>query len=126
MGEKHKGFKQLNVTANPSGSCHIRVHCEPPTGNDPKAKRARGVVTKNNKLGENSNEVTDELFMTIQNLKRRLPDVVIKGYPDAHRAILKKDDKPDATGLDQGKMMYENVKTKSDQKTCKPGTWFCE
>ncbi|KAI7041256.1 beta and beta-prime subunits of DNA dependent RNA-polymerase [Hortaea werneckii] len=96
--EKHKGFKQLNVTANPSGSCHIRVHCEPPTGNDPKAKRARGVITKNNKLGENSNEVTDELFMTMQNLKRRLPDVVIKGYPDAHRAILKKDDKKDATG----------------------------
>ncbi|EMC92129.1 hypothetical protein BAUCODRAFT_78328 [Baudoinia panamericana UAMH 10762] len=79
--ERHKGFKTLNVEARVVGGCHLRVFCDTPSASQ----------TKNA-------AVTDELFMTIQQLKRRLPNVVIRGYPDAHRAILKKDDKPDRTG----------------------------
>ncbi|KAK5129605.1 hypothetical protein LTR08_003036 [Meristemomyces frigidus] len=94
--ERHKGFKTMSVSTVVSGSCHIRVFCEPPS--DAKAKRTRAALAAKGKLAEGETQGTDELFITMQNLKRRLPAVVIKGYPDAHRAILKKDDKPDKTG----------------------------
>ncbi|KAK5114578.1 hypothetical protein LTR85_010155 [Meristemomyces frigidus] len=94
--ERNKGFKTLSVTTVVSGSCHIRVFCQPPS--DAKAKRSRAAAIAKGKMMEGEGAATDELFMTMQALKRRLPAVVIKGYPDAHRAILKKDDKPDKTG----------------------------
>ncbi len=33
-----------------------------------------------------------EIFVRVQNLKRLLPDIVVRGYPDASRAIIKTDD----------------------------------
>ncbi|KAF2769380.1 beta and beta-prime subunits of DNA dependent RNA-polymerase [Teratosphaeria nubilosa] len=93
--QRHKGFKQFQVSATAVGHSHIRVFCDPPTGD--KKPKPRGAAAAKAKLAD-SQEVTDELFMTIQMLKRKLPDVVIKGYPEAQRAILKKEDKPDATG----------------------------
>lgn len=33
-----------------------------------------------------------EIFIRMQNLKRSLPDIVVRGYPDASRAIIKTDD----------------------------------
>lgn len=93
---RHKGFKALNVLATPSGYSHIRVSCCPPGSDFQKGKRRSTAASKSRVM--NSSDSGDELFMTMQQLKRRLPDVVIKGYPEAARAILKKDDKPDHTG----------------------------
>ncbi|CAZ82671.1 unnamed protein product [Tuber melanosporum] len=39
-----------------------------------------------------------DVFLRVQNLKRALPRVVVKGYPNAARAVVKKDDK---TGKNQ-------------------------
>ncbi|KAK4900819.1 DNA-directed RNA polymerase III subunit C1 (rpo31) [Elasticomyces elasticus] len=93
--ERHKGFKIMGVVARVVGGAHIRVMCENPAVMDARGKRkAKGVKGAD----DHDTGVSEELFMTMQQLKRRLPNVVIQGYPDAQRAILKKDDKPDATG----------------------------
>lgn len=48
---------------------------------DPDAKKGRKTTTKASE---------EEPFIRLQNLKRLLPDVIIKGYPDALRAIIAK------------------------------------
>ncbi|KAK3678902.1 DNA-directed RNA polymerase III subunit C1 (rpo31) [Recurvomyces mirabilis] len=101
--ERHKGFKALSVSTRVVGTQHIRVYCEPNgKGLDGRAKGrgggSAGAKGKMMRMEGDEEGMGDELFMTLQQLKRKLPKVVIKGYPDAHRAILKKDDKPDASG----------------------------
>lgn len=93
--DRHKGFKTLGVFSRPTGNCHIRVHI---TNAEDSKTRKRGVNAKAAKTLMHSSDGTAELFMLMQQLKRRLPDVVIRGYPEAQRAILKKEDKPDETG----------------------------
>jgi len=34
-----------------------------------------------------------DVYMRVQALKRALPSIVVKGYPQANRAVVKKDDK---------------------------------
>ncbi|TKA40769.1 hypothetical protein B0A54_08039 [Friedmanniomyces endolithicus] len=97
--ERHKGFKTMAVTARVVGGAHIRVTCGNPSVMDARGKRkvAQSKIGKG-ALQDGTEAVGDELFTAIQQLKRRLPSIVIQGYPDAHRAILKKDDQPDASG----------------------------
>ncbi|KAK3109807.1 DNA-directed RNA polymerase III subunit C1 (rpo31) [Teratosphaeriaceae sp. CCFEE 6253] len=101
--ERHKGFKTLHVNARVVGNAHIRVTCDRPEVMDAKGKRRGATAASRAKaaLVDGTESMTDNLFMTMQQLKRRLPGVVIQGYPDAHRAILKKDDAPDATGRER-------------------------
>jgi DNA-directed RNA polymerase III subunit RPC1 len=49
----------------------------------------------------------DDFFIRMQNLKRLIPDVVVKGYPDAQRAIVKKDDTPNAQGEYELELLVE-------------------
>nr|POE56345.1 dna-directed rna polymerase iii subunit rpc1 [Quercus suber] len=102
--DRHKGFKTLGVYARPTGYCHIRVHI---TNAEDSKTRRRGVNSKLAKTVMNSSDGTEQLFMNMQQLKRRLADVVIVGYPEASRAILKKADKPDETGREPLTMFVE-------------------
>jgi DNA-directed RNA polymerase III subunit RPC1 len=78
-----------NVTTH---GTHIRVIV-----NDTDAGKARVATTKKE----------EDFFTRIQNLKRALPSVVIQGYPEANRAIIKKDDKPNAHGVEEVSLLVE-------------------
>lgn len=43
-----------------------------------------------------------EIFIRVQTLKRALPDIVVRGYPEASRAIIKTDDKNQNSLLVEG------------------------
>ncbi|KAL1590620.1 hypothetical protein WHR41_00821 [Cladosporium halotolerans] len=111
--ESTKGFRQLGVTAVPKGNCHLRVFCSVGDSDDPKKRRAPSRATKL-PTGE---DAAEDLFTTIQQLKRKLPDVVIKGYPEATRAIMKKDEKPDHTGREPISVLVEGYGFKACMTT---------
>jgi len=58
-------------------------------------------IKKKGKAASLAKDKDDEPFIRLQNLKRSLPDVVIKGYPEAARAIIAK--KQGITGCEKGK-----------------------
>ncbi|KAF2726289.1 beta and beta-prime subunits of DNA dependent RNA-polymerase [Polychaeton citri CBS 116435] len=96
--ESTKGMRALGVEARLVGHAHIRVYVRPSDMEDPKARK-RSLTASGSKTEVNAEEAqSEELFMQMQQLKRILPQVVIKGYPEAQRAILKKADKPDKGG----------------------------
>ena len=100
--ERYKGFKTMGVYARISGERHIRVFVTP-SSDDAKSKR-RSTASKS-KLAPSDG--TDQLYVDMQTLLRRLPEVVVKGYPDAQRAILKKEDKKDETGREPMSLFVE-------------------
>jgi DNA-directed RNA polymerase III subunit RPC1 len=99
--ERTKGFKTLGVTARNSGYNHIRVSITTPDGQN-KARR-----TPNPKSRMSESDGSELMFMHMHSLKRKLPKVVVKGYPDALRAIIKKDDKKDAQGKEPISVLVE-------------------
>ena len=113
--ERTKGFRAMGVTALAKGNTHIRIYMhgqgESEDGSTSKRKRtttSRSTSASAKKLAaEGEDPVVDDLFMQIQQLKRKLPSVVIRGYPDAHRAIMKKDDKPDTSGKEPISVLVE-------------------
>ena len=92
--EKTKGMKGLGVVATAWGHSHIRVFIDSDQADWGKKKRAAAKRGKAVEV-ERENELS---FMTMQALKRRLPSVVVKGYSEANRAVMKKDDKKDEQG----------------------------
>ncbi|THY61291.1 beta and beta-prime subunits of DNA dependent RNA-polymerase [Aureobasidium pullulans] len=91
---KNKAVKALGVQVAPVGKTHIRVNVQYVP--EPRGKAAQA-----------KNRKPLELFDVIQDLKRILPNVVVKGYPDCARAIVKKDDKPDASGREPVSVLVE-------------------
>ncbi|KAK4503760.1 hypothetical protein PRZ48_004675 [Zasmidium cellare] len=110
--DRTKGFKTMGVTAraSPSGQ-HIRVLLNIPE-RDSKARRS---ATAKNR--QSSNDDSEVLFVQLHTLKRRLPEVVVKGYPDAQRAIIKKDDKADSTGREPISVLVEGYGLKACMTT---------
>ncbi|KAJ8608098.1 hypothetical protein MRB53_039847 [Persea americana] len=109
--ENTKGMRQLGVMAKAHSKSHIRVRIVP-TG-DLKRKRGTG---RNAKVGQDGESI-DDAFMELQHLKRRIPSIVIKGYPEAQRAIMKKDDTPDATGREPISVLVEGYGLKACMTT---------
>ncbi|QIX00009.1 hypothetical protein AMS68_005526 [Peltaster fructicola] len=108
-----KGMKQLGVIARNVSGAHIRVTI---AAEDPKGKPRKRTITRS-RLSKDDDEPTDDAFMQLQYLMRRLPDVVIKGYPDAQRAIMKKADKADATGREPISVLVEGYGLKACMTT---------
>lgn len=50
---------------------------------------------------------TTSYFQTMQDLKRSIINVVVKGYPDTNRAIIRKSDAPDDAGKEQLELLVE-------------------
>ncbi|KAM3425098.1 hypothetical protein BST61_g7062 [Cercospora zeina] len=109
--ERTKGYKTLGVSARNSGMNHIRVSVHAPEKERPKRStstlKARTVESDGSEL----------MFVHIHNLKRKLPQVVVKGYPDAHRAIIKKDDKKDRNGKEPISVFVEGYGLKQCMTT---------
>ncbi|CAI6342551.1 unnamed protein product [Periconia digitata] len=82
----------------------IRIQVPDPS-NDP--KRASAKPTKNQK----------EYFERVQQVKQLIPDVVIKGYPDCQRAIIKKDSKPNDKGEYECQLLVEGYGLKACMTT---------
>ena len=97
---KIKGFKSDNLIAKTSGN-HIRVFLE----ESEKSKKRTGGMAVGEKFGR------------MLELKRVLPNVVIKGYPDANRAIIRKDDKPNARGIEEVSLLVEGYGLKACMTT---------
>jgi len=91
---KHKPLKWGKAgTKVRISSSLIRVEVPDPYG----AKKRPVKTTKNQK----------EFFERVQHIKALIPDVVIKGYPDCTRAIIKKETKPNAAGLYECELLVE-------------------
>ena len=107
--QETKGMKTLGIVVTPYGRSHIRIDVDP-AGESGKGGKKKGPK----KAVERGNEM---VFETLQALKRRLPSVVIRGYPEAQRAVMQKDDKPDHTGKEPISVMVEGYGLKQCMTT---------
>ncbi|TKA74890.1 hypothetical protein B0A49_06081, partial [Cryomyces minteri] len=89
---KTKGLKLGFNDIRTFGTNHIRVY--PAENDDTKPRRA-------------NSKAPEDFFERMQNLKRNLPNVVVKGYPDATRAVIQKADKKNAQGEEEIKVLVE-------------------
>lgn len=92
-----KALRAMQVRPQIQGKSHMRVYVNWSGGDDKATARKGRAKTR----------TADEMFGVLQDLKRALPAVVVKGYPDAQRAIVKKDDKPDKTGREPVSVLVE-------------------
>lgn len=58
-----------------------------------------------------------ETFLRLQSLKRAIPDVAIKGYPEASRAVITKTGKKDAEGRELNRLLVEGYGFKECMNT---------
>jgi len=84
---------------------HIRLFVADPASN-PK-KRSTSSKAKSE----------DDYFVRVQALQRSLPNTVVKGYPDAQRAIIKKDDTPNKNGEYEVQLLVEGYGLKACMTT---------
>ena len=106
-----KGFKTLGVSASSSGLHHIKVRISIPD----KVRPQRNGATSKSRMADS--DPSELMFMHIHNLKRKLPNVVVKGYPDANRAIIKKADKADVNGKEPISVFVEGYGLKQCMTT---------
>ncbi|KAF2234341.1 beta and beta-prime subunits of DNA dependent RNA-polymerase [Viridothelium virens] len=59
----------------------------------------------------------EEEFIKMQNLLRIIPNIVIRGYPEASRAIIRKDDKPNKEGYEEISLLVEGYGLKACMTT---------
>lgn len=108
--DRAKGNKAMGVTARAAGEHHIRVMIT--LSDKPGSRRMLPGKLKN--VESDNSEI---MFVNIHRLKRQLADVVISGYPDAMRAIIKKDDKKDAEGKEPISVLVEGYGLKACMTT---------
>ncbi|KAK4989025.1 DNA-directed RNA polymerase III subunit C1 (rpo31) [Elasticomyces elasticus] len=98
-----KGLRALGGHVRTFGRSHLRVYMG--EADNPKARRAPKAPT------------SETLFVAVQNLKRTLPSIIVTGYPDAQRAIIKKDDRPNAQGREEVSLLVEGYGLKACMTT---------
>ena len=59
----------------------------------------------------------EEYYVRLQSLKRLLPNIVIKGYPEAIRAIISKDCKKNNEGIEENRLLVEGYGLKACMNT---------
>ncbi|KAI9686423.1 MAG: hypothetical protein M1822_003768 [Bathelium mastoideum] len=99
---KHIISKTRGLKLDPSfmevrSSSLLRVYV-PSLSEGGKAPPGRSRVTKRD---------LDEDYIKMQALLRTIPGLVIRGYPDASRAIIRKDDRPNAQGYEEISLLVE-------------------
>lgn len=103
--ERTKGFKQLGVTTwAPPDGWHVRIHAASPSEN-PKARKRGARASERNEI--------DAQFLQLQDIKRRIADVVVNGYPLAQRAVIKRDDQKDDSGKEPISVLVEGYGLKA-------------
>ncbi|KAF2224129.1 putative DNA-directed RNA polymerase III largest subunit [Elsinoe ampelina] len=104
--QKSKLMKGFNIHVSPRGNRHLKVNVSPP--DEKKAARARTAKKARD---------PEDIFGIMQDLRRTIPNVVIKGYPEAQRAVVKKDDKQDALGRELVTVLVEGYGLKACMTT---------
>ena len=61
--------------------------------------------------------IREEHFLRVQSMKRNIPNIIVKGYPDANRAIIKKDEKLNDRGLEEFSLLVEGYGLKDCMTT---------
>ena len=101
---KHKALKWGKAGANVRISSSL-IRVEVP---DPNSAKKRPVKTTKNQK---------EFFERVQQVKALIPDVVIKGYADCSRAIIKKESSPNAKGEYECQLLVEGYGLKDCMTT---------
>jgi DNA-directed RNA polymerase III subunit RPC1 len=112
-----KGLKIKNQNIVCYGD-EIRIHPEPPAEIEEvegaaaeldenglpisKLKGGRGTSTRGR-----SSKQTPSHYILIQEIMRDLLNVVVKGYPEANRAVIKRSDSPNADGIEELQLLVE-------------------
>ncbi|KAK3709098.1 DNA-directed RNA polymerase III subunit C1 (rpo31) [Vermiconidia calcicola] len=105
--EGGKSLRGLGPVARGWGKSHIRVHVDVGQADE------NGKKKKATKRTSAMEQQPAAVFETVQMLKRRLPQVVVRGYPDANRAVMQKATKPDATGQEPISVLVEGYGLKA-------------
>ncbi|KAF2155004.1 beta and beta-prime subunits of DNA dependent RNA-polymerase [Myriangium duriaei CBS 260.36] len=105
---RSRSLKAFKFDIRIKGHSRLRVYPEI-IPDDGKASRSKSARTK-------QRDMTD-VFAIVQDMRRLLPGVVIKGYPDAQRAVVQKDNKPDATGREPVSVLVEGYGLKACMTT---------
>jgi DNA-directed RNA polymerase III subunit RPC1 len=97
--DRARTLRGMGVVARAVGFSHVKVWVDGEVGagfEDEDGEEVEGKTArkgrKKTKPKKNAASTT-EVFEKVQTLKRRLPQVVVRGYPDAHRAVMQKGDK---------------------------------
>jgi DNA-directed RNA polymerase III subunit RPC1 len=110
--QNSKLLRGMAIDARPSGRSLIRVYIDNGDMFPDVAKKASGRRKK-----RTVQIPSEEIFATVQMVKRRLPNVVIDGYPDANRAVMTKADKKDETGKEPISVLVEGYGLKACMTT---------
>ncbi|KAF2095750.1 beta and beta-prime subunits of DNA dependent RNA-polymerase [Rhizodiscina lignyota] len=69
---------------------------------DGKKRPSAAMQTRAKKIAKD-----DDFYVYVQNLKRAVVNVVVRGYPDATRVVVKKDDKANKRGIEEVSLLVE-------------------
>ena len=110
--QNSKLLRGLAIDARAVGGSHIRVYIDngdvlPEMTGKVGGRRKKRTVTI----------PSEAVFGTVQQVKRRLPNVVISGYPEANRAVMTKADKEDANGKEPISVLVEGYGLKACMTT---------
>ncbi|KAF2427221.1 beta and beta-prime subunits of DNA dependent RNA-polymerase [Tothia fuscella] len=134
---KTKGFKLKDHQVQIYGSRHIQVKLDEPEVEKGEELDMMEIEQPNGVAHEDVPlEIVDDLldedtakgkgrkkkkspiyFLMVQEMRRSLEDVLVKGYPEALRAIVSKGERPNAAGLEEYKIMVEGYGLKSCMNT---------
>ncbi|KAF2198820.1 beta and beta-prime subunits of DNA dependent RNA-polymerase [Delitschia confertaspora ATCC 74209] len=103
MGAKALKLNKTGSSVQVKGSL-IRVYVADPARSGKKQRPTKSKTAK-------------EYHDRVQNVKQLLPEVVIKGYPDCQRAIIKKADSPNANGDYEVQLLVEGYGFKNCMTT---------
>lgn len=109
---RSKIVKSYGVKIFQAGSNHIRVAID----HAHIAEAASKSRAKASSTGQKARKPSEQ-FGIVNDVKRMLPSIVVKGYPDCARAIVKKDDKKDATGREPVSVFVEGYGLKACMTT---------
>ena len=103
-----KVLRGLGVEAMATGNSHIRVRIN---------EGRQDQKSKSSKKKRTTEIPPEQVFVTVQTVKRRLPQVVVKGYPEANRTVMQKADKPDANDKEPITVFVEGYGLKACMNT---------
>ena len=103
-------MRGLDLDVRLSGHSHIKIFLD--LGESTGSKAKKRTTSKTGKV-----LTSTDVFMVMQKIRRRLPNIVVSGYQDAERAIMKKDDKPDASGREPISLFVEGYGLKACMTT---------
>jgi DNA-directed RNA polymerase III subunit RPC1 len=127
-----KGLKLTHGQVERYGTKHLRITLKEPDVEEEAEHEIEAIAPDHATLEDAITEAVDDefdddaakgkakkkkkvpiYFLMVQELRRALEDVIVKGYPEAARAVVSKGEKPNAAGKDEFKIMVEGYGLKN-------------